>query len=83
MGIKLKLRIRKNTAHDNLCHMWIIGQEGSVEFGVMHGTVNEEIAELLASAAGLPVDREEQNMFVCDGAVESSEKRTHEQRELF
>lgn len=83
MATSLSLRIRQNTAHGNLCDLWILGQEGPAEFGLMHGTVSLERAALLEQALGLPVTREIQPQQCADDAIERSAARTQAQQTLF
>jgi len=76
MGTQLRLRIRRNLQHGHLCDVWVLGKDGPSEFGMLHGTVSSDKAELLAESLGLPVTREDQPNPVVDGAVEERAKKT-------
>ncbi len=83
MATALSLRIRQNTAHGDLCHVWILGRDGPAEFGLMSGTVSLERAALLEQTLGLPVTWEIQPLQCADDAVERSAARTQAQQTLF
>jgi hypothetical protein len=49
MGTPFKLRIRRHTAHHNICDIWLTKPlYGGAITCLMHGTVSEDDAKLLA-----------------------------------
>jgi len=54
---KLILRIR--SFPEGFCGVWIIARDGCTDSGLMHGEMIPQLAELLATTLGLPVEREE------------------------
>lgn len=58
--MKLGLRIRRHTAHNNICDVWLIYQaSGEARASLMHGTITEALANELAESLGVPVERED------------------------